>query len=150
MKIEEILKTNLDKIFKYIGINPDVEIEEKEENNFSVSISGDDLNFLIGFRGQSLDALQNILKLIIYKKTQTQPVLTVDINSYRNRKSEKLQDMARSFIDKVRFFQKDVELPRMSPWERRQIHIMVTEYDDVISESTGEGEDRRIILKLKK
>ena len=115
MKIEEILKANLEKIFKFMGIKPDFNIEEIEENNFSVSISGDDLNFLIGFRGQSLDALQNILKLIIFKKTQIQPILTVDINNYRSRKSEKLQDMARSFIDKVRFFQKDVELPRMSP-----------------------------------
>lgn len=150
MKTEEILKTNLDKILDYIGINPEVSVEEKEENNYSINITGEDLNFLIGFRGQSLDALQNILKLMVFKKTQIQPILTLDINEYRNKKSEKLQDIARSFIDKVRFFQKDVELPRMSPWERRQIHILVSEYDDVVSESTGEGEDRRVVLKPKK
>jgi len=57
--------------------------------------------------------------------------------------------MARSYIDKVRFFQKEVEMPRMNPWERRQIHIMVAEYDDIISESTGEGDDRRVVLKPK-
>ena len=150
MKTEEILKTNLDKILNYIGINPEVNVEEKEENNYSINITGEDLNFLIGFRGQSLDALQNILKLMVFKKTQIQPILTLDINEYRNKKSEKLQDIARSFIDKVRFFQKDVELPRMSPWERRQIHVLVSEYDDVVSESTGEGEDRRVVLKPKK
>ncbi len=150
MKTEEILKTNLDKILDYIGINPEVNVEEKEENNYTINITGEDLNFLIGFRGQSLDALQNILKLMVFKKTQIQPILTLDINEYRNKKSEKLQDIARSFIDKVRFFQKDVELPRMSPWERRQIHLLVSEYDDVVSESTGEGEDRRIVLKPKK
>ena len=149
MKIEEILTTNLKKIFKYIGVNPDFNIEKEDENNFSIRISGDDLNFLIGFRGQSLDALQNILKLSVYQKTQVQPILTVDINNYRDRKSEKLQDIARSFIDKVRFFQKDVELPRMSPWERRQVHILVSEYDDIESESTGEGDDRRVVLKPK-
>jgi len=150
MKIDEILKTNLEKIFKFIGINPEFEIEEKEENTYSVNISGDDLNFLIGFRGQSLEGLQNILKLIVFRKTQVQPILSVDINGYRDRKSEKLQDMARGFIDKVRFFQKEVELPRMNPWERREIHVLVSEYDDIYSESTGEGENRRVVLKPKK
>ncbi|MBW6441321.1 hypothetical protein K0B04_00205 [Patescibacteria group bacterium] len=150
METKEIIKTNLDKIFKFIGIDPKTEIEEKEENNYSVTISGDNLNFLIGFRGQSLEALQNILRLMIFRKTQVQPILTVDINDYRDNKSEKLQDMAKSFIDKVRFFQKEVELPRMSPWERREIHMLVSEYEDIFSESTGEGEDRRIVLKLKK
>ncbi len=150
MKIDEILKTNLEKIFKFIGINPEFEIEEKEENTYSVNISGDDLNFLIGFRGQSLEGLQNILKLIVFRKTQVQPILSVDINGYRDRKSEKLQDMAKGFIDKVRFFQKEVELPRMNPWERREIHVLVSEYDDIYSESTGEGENRRVVLKPKR
>jgi len=38
----------------------------------------------------------------------------------------------------------------MNSWERRQIHILVSDYDDIISESTGEGENRRVVLKLKK
>jgi len=149
MKIDDILKDNLEKIFEFIGIDPDTEIEERDENNYAVTITGDDLNFLIGFRGQSLDGLQNILKLMVYRQTKTQPILTVDINDYRVRKSEKLQDMARNYIDKVRFFQKDVELPRMNPWERREIHILVSEYDDIESESMGEGSNRRIVLKSK-
>jgi spoIIIJ-associated protein len=57
--------------------------------------------------------------------------------------------MARNYIDKVRFFQKEVELPRMNPWERREIHILVSEYDDILSESTGEGTNRRVVLKPK-
>ena len=150
MEIKKVIETSLNKIFGYIGIKPEVSVEEKESNVFSIIIEGEDLNFLIGFRGQSLDALQNMLKLIIFRKTQQQPVLSLDINQYRDRKIEKLQDMARSFIDKARFFQKDIELPRMNPWERRQIHVLISEYDDVYSESTGEGEDRRVVLKLKK
>ena len=58
--------------------------------------------------------------------------------------------MAKSYIDRVRFFQKDVELPPMDPWERRQIHMFVSEYDDVVSESVGEGHERRVTLKPKK
>ena len=150
MKTKELIKTNINKIFDYIGIEPELKLEEKEENNFDIEISGDDLNFLIGFRGQSLEGLQNIIKMMVFRETQVQPIITIDINEYRSRKTEKLQDMAKTFIDKVRFFQKDVELPRMSPWERRQVHLLVSEYDDIESESTGEGENRRVVLKLKK
>jgi spoIIIJ-associated protein len=150
MKTKELIKTNLNTIFDFIGIKPELKVEEKEENNFDIEISGDDLNFLIGFRGQSLEGLQNIIKMMVFRETQIQPIITIDINEYRNRKTEKLQDMAKTFIDKVRFFQKDTELPRMSPWERRQIHLLVSEYDDIESESTGEGENRRVVLKLKK
>lgn len=149
MKVENILQKNLEQIFGFIGIDPDTEIIVKGEDNYAVTISGDNLNFLIGFRGQSLDGLQNILKLMIYRETKTQPILTVDINDYKDRKSEKLQDMARNYIDKVRFFQKEVELPRMNPWERREVHLLVSEYDDILSESTGEGSNRRVVLKPK-
>lgn len=149
MDTKELIKKKLNKIFQHIGIKPELSVEEIEENNFNIAVSGDDLNFLIGFRGQSLDGLQNILRLMIYKETQTQPLITLDINDYKNRKTEKIQDMAKTFIDKVRFFQKEVEMPRMSPWERRQIHVLVSEYDDIESESTGEGENRRVVLKPK-
>jgi len=150
MDIKELIEKKMNKIFQYIGIKPELSVQEIEENNFNVVVSGDDLNFLIGFRGQSLDGLQNILRLMIYRETQTQPLITLDINDYKNRKSEKIQDMAKTFIDKVRFFQKEVEMPRMSPWERRQVHVLVSEYDDIESESTGEGENRRVVLKPKK
>ena len=150
MDTKELIKKKMNKIFQYIGIKPELSVEEIEENNFNVTVSGDDLNFLIGFRGQSLDGLQNILRLMIYRETQIQPLITLDINDYKNRKTEKIQEMAKTFIDKVRFFQKDVEMPRMSPWERRQIHVLVSEYDDIESESTGEGENRRVVLKPKK
>lgn len=150
MNIKEVIETNLKKIFSLIGIKPEYSIESDEEGVYNVKISGDNLNFLIGFRGQSLEALQTLLKLIVFRKTEQQIVLSVDINSYKNQKSERLQEMARGFIDKVRFFEKEIELPVMNPWERRQIHVFVAEYEDVISESTGEGESRRVVLKPNK
>lgn len=153
MKTKEIIETSLNKIFEYIGVKPEILIREEKGDEgevFSVTISGDNLNYLIGFRGQSLEALQTLVKQILFRKTGEHTILTIDINEYKDKKTEKLQDLARSFIDKVRFFEKEIELPRMNPWERRQIHIFVTEYDDVESESIGEGEDRRIVLKPKK
>lgn len=150
MDTKEVIETNLKKIFSLIGIKPEYSIECSEESVYDVKISGENLNFLIGFRGQSLEALQTLLKLIVYRKTEQQIILSIDINNYKDQKSEKLQEMARSFIDKVRFFEKEIELPFMNPWERRQIHMFVAEYEDVLSESTGEGASRRVVLKPKK
>jgi len=150
MEITEIIQTSIEKILKFIGVNPEVKIDKSGDDVYSVNITGDDLNFLIGFRGQSLEALQSLVKLIVFRKTGQQFVLTLDINEYKSRKVENLQDLAKSFIDKVRFFEKEIELPRMNPWERREIHLFVEEYDDVISESIGEGEDRRVVLKPNK
>jgi len=150
MEITEIIQTTIEKILKFIGVNPEVKIEKAEDDVYSVNITGDDLNFLIGFRGQSLEALQSLVKLIVFRKTGEQFVLTLDINEYKSRKVENLQDLAKSFIDKVRFFEKEIELPRMNPWERREIHMFVEEYDDILSESIGEGEDRRVVLKPNK
>jgi spoIIIJ-associated protein len=150
MDIKELIDNSLKKIFSLIGIKPDYTVEVDEDEVYNVKISGENLNFLIGFRGQSLEALQTLLKLIVYRKTEQQIVLSVDINSYKDQKSEKLQEMARGFIDKVRFFEKEIELPFMNPWERRQIHMFVAEYEDITSESTGEGDNRRVVLKPKK
>lgn len=150
MDIKKVIETNLKKIFSLIGIEPNYTVVSNEEGVYDVKISGDNLNFLIGFRGQSLEALQTLLKLIVFRKTEQQIVLSIDINSYKDQKSERLQEIARGFIDKVRFFEKEIELPAMNPWERRQIHIFVAEYQDIISESTGEGENRRVVLKPKK
>jgi len=129
MNIIEVIKNTLDNIFGFMKINPNYEINGKDDGVFEVKIQGNNLNFLIGHQGQSLDALQSILHLTVLRQAGEQVTVLIDI---------------------VRFFQKDVELPPMDPWERRQIHMFVAEYDDVVSESVGEGRDRRVTLKPKR
>ncbi|GIW69390.1 MAG: hypothetical protein KatS3mg101_0137 [Patescibacteria group bacterium] len=150
MKPQDIIQNTLENIFGFMKIEPVYEINDKGDKVYEVVIKGNNLNFLIGHRGQSLDALQSILHLTVLRQTGEQVTVIIDINGYRDQRTEKIQNMARSYIDRVRFFQKDVELPPMDPWERRQIHMFVSEYDDIISESIGEGRDRRVTLKLKR
>ncbi len=147
--LKKIIQEALENIFGFLKIDPDFEIDDKGENIYEVRISGDNLNYLIGYRGQSLDALQHFLHLLIHNLTDEQITVIVDINGYRDQRAEKLRDIAKNYIDRVRFFQKEVALPPMDPWERRQIHMFVAEYTDVTSESVGEGRDRRITLKPK-
>jgi spoIIIJ-associated protein len=73
----------------------------------------------------------------------------VDINGYRDSRRTKIEDMVRNFIDRVRFHNSNVEMPPMNSFERRWVHMFVSEYPDIASESLGEGKNRRVVLKLK-
>lgn len=148
MEKNEALKQTTQKILSFIGVKPEVEVKEDSELSY-VSIKGDNLNFLIGYRGQSLNALQSVVAHIVYKQTGEWPSIMVDINGYNDQRIERLQNITRKYIDRVRFFQNEVEMPVMNPWERRQVHSLVSEYDDVVSESRGEGKNRRLYLRPK-
>ncbi|MFC1622269.1 protein jag [Patescibacteria group bacterium] len=147
--MEKSIKSHLEKIFKHININPEVEIKEGEKDSFAVEINGNNLNFLIGYRGETLEALQNIIRQAIFKEKETWPKLHIDINGYQKSKLEKLEDTVKGFIDRVRFHQKEIKLPPLTSYERRHIHTFVGDYMDVESESKGEGLNRRLFLKPK-
>lgn len=151
MKHEELINNTLKDIMDFIGIKPNFTVTaQKDAEVYEVDIQGNNLNFLIGYKGESLNALQSLLNLIAFKKSGQSAVITVDINNYKGKKAERIVEITKSFIDKVRFFEKEVMLPPMTPWERRHVHLMVSEYSDIESESTGEGPARRVVLKPKK
>lgn len=145
----DIVTETLNNILGFIGITPDVQIDEDADKTVQVSVDGENLNFLIGYRGESLDALQHILSLVLFRKAGESTHVNVDINGYRTQKTEKIEDITKNFIDRVRFMQKDVEMPPMNPSERRLVHTFVGKYADITSESVGEGPARRVVLKLK-
>lgn len=142
--LENLLAT----AFNYMGVSPTLAIKE-EEGEVSVIISGDELNHLIGYRGDSLNALQHFLNSAYFNNTGEYIRILVDINDYRAQRKDKIEEMVKNFIDRVRFFDKDVEMPAMNPSERRVVHTFIADYDDVISESVGMGRDRHVVLKPK-
>ena len=143
---KDILQEKLAKIFEFIDINPEIKIDQEEEA-FKINIKGDDLSFLIGYRGESLEALQYIIGHSLYKETNNWAPVTIDINGYRQQKLDKLDEMIKSYVDRVRFHQKEIRLPPLNAYERRHVHMLISEYIDVESESQGEGKDRRLYLK---
>jgi len=129
-------------------IDPVIEVEEKE-GIYNVDIQGEDLSFLIGYRGESLNALQTLLGLMLFKELGNWSYIVVDINGYRDKRKDKIEEITRNYIDKARFFGGEVKMPPMSAFERRQVHVYVSDYPDIESESEGEGRDRRVVLKVK-
>lgn len=148
MSLTETIEKQLNIIFDHLGIKPDTQITQNNDG-YEITITGDDLNFLIGYRGESLDALQYMLGHSVYKQTGNWEQIFVDINSYKKAKLEKLDDMLKTFIDRVRFHQKEYRLPPLSAYERKYVHTYIADYLDVKSESKGEGLDRRLFLSPK-
>lgn len=147
-KIIDLTKNFVSNMNGFLDIDPDITISVEDEVCY-VDIDGEDLSFLIGYRGDSLSGYQQILAMALYKEFGEWKNLLVDINGYRRAKKERLENMAKGFIDRVRFFSKEVNMPPMQPFERKQIHEFVSAYDDVESYSVGEGFGRHIVLKLR-
>lgn len=145
---EKIIEKKVNEILDFMSVDPEVSIDT-EDDTYVVTINGPDLSFLIGYRGESLNALQTLLANMVFAELNEWKHVVVDINGYRDNRKTKLEDMVRSFIDRVRFHKNDVEMPSMNSFERRQVHMFVSDYPDIESESTGEGRDRRVVLKLK-
>ncbi len=114
-----------------------------------LEIKGDDLGILIGRRGQTLASLQYIVRLIVGHQTQTWAPITVDVEGYKQRRYERLQALAWRLAEQVKTRRVPFTLEPMSAYERRIIHLALADHPDVTTESIGEGESRRVVIRLK-
>jgi len=143
--IEEFLK----EILSYLGIEASFKLEEKQEAVF-VNLETPTPGILIGYHGRTLFALKRILALIVYRHGGEWPKIVLDVGGYRQKREETLKRMALSFAQKVKFSGQEQELPPMSSEERRIIHLVLNGDPEVITESRGEGKERRVVIKPKK
>lgn len=110
------------------------------------SMTGPDVGLLIGRRGQTLDALQELLRNVVQRQAQTRLRITLDIEGYRGRRKEALQQQAKDMSERA-LAEGEVELEPMSAFERKIIHDAVAEIEGVTSFSEGQEPRRRVILR---
>ncbi len=128
---------------------PPAPAEPGEEPPAVLNIKGEDLGFLIGRRGETLRDLQFITRLIVSRKVGHWPNVVVDVEDYRRHREQALNQLARRMADKVRLTRQPVPLEPMPPAERRIVHIALREDPYVMTESTGEGEARKVVIMPK-
>jgi spoIIIJ-associated protein len=114
-----------------------------------VDILGDDLSILIGRRAETLNALQYITRLILGKELGRSINLSVDVGGYRKRKEERLRTIAQNMARQAVETGKRQYLEPMPANERRIIHIELRDHPEVYTESTGEGNRRKVTISLK-
>ena len=136
-----------------LGLDPEVEVgllEEDDIKYIKVNLEGENLSELIGFHGKVFDSLQNILGLIVNKQLDLHEYrLLLEINDYRAQREEYLKQYAQRAAIEVKMNKSSLELSPMKPFERRIVHMILKEDSEVLTESTGEGNERRIIIKYK-
>jgi spoIIIJ-associated protein len=155
--MENQLSEILDNLLGMLLLEGSYEIEEKEEN-FTVLIETKDAGRLIGARGESLDSLQLLVNQMMAKKmgffaknelSSGQKRVVIDVEGWRKQKEEELVQSAKSWGEQVLESKKEIELEPMSPWQRRIVHMTISEMEGLTSESVGESRDRHIVIKCK-
>ncbi len=120
--------------------------DERDERYLVLNVEGEDeeLNSLIGQRSETLDALQYLLRLMINQRTRQWQNIVVDVNGYKERRATQLTQLALRMADQVAASGRAHSLEPMSPSERRIVHLALREYEGVHTESSGEGERRKV------
>ncbi len=111
-----------------------------------IDLAGEDSGLLIGRRGQTLQALQFIVTLIVRKQMNEDVRVVLDVENYRQRRETSLRDMADKVASRVAQTNRSITLEPMSPADRRIIHTSLAEHPDVRTESAGEGENRKVTI----
>ncbi len=115
-----------------------------------VEVTTTESNVLIGKNGQSLEALENIVNLILNRDERTRVKTTLDVEGYRLRQEERLQTMAKKAADQVKSTKKTFRFEPMSSRERRIIHLTLKPDTEIETYSEGEGSSRKVVIKPKK
>ena len=111
-----------------------------------IDLAGEDSGLLIGRRGQTLQALQFLVTLIVRKKLGEDVRVVLDVENYRQRRESSLRDMAAKVATRVAQTNRSITLEPMPPADRRIIHTSLAEHPGVRTESAGEGENRKVTI----
>ena len=148
---EAIIEDMRDFVFKLfekmeINVNMDTEFNYKENEISVLFSSDDDIGLIIGKRGQTLDAIQYIVSLVVNKNTESYIRIKMDTENYRERRRENLEVLAKNVASKVKKFKKPISLEPMNPYERRIIHSVLQSDNFVSTRSDGDEPFRYITV----
>jgi spoIIIJ-associated protein len=145
----ESAKTFLEKVTKAMGL-PVVIDTTVTEDNITLNLRGEDLGLLIGKHGQTLDALQYLTSLASQREGRDRYRIIVDIEDYRKRRADTLEQLALRLADRVKRSGEKVALEPMTPHERKIIHMSLQEDSRVETYSEGQEPFRRVVITVRK
>lgn len=152
-KEQEKAKENLEKFLKefVLGLPDGTTYQiETTSSHINVEIMNENLGYLIGYRGETLYALQNILSAIAGKDIENRVRVILDIEGYKAKREKTLESLAEKVAKTVIRTKKPVKLEPMQAYERKIIHSKLQQNSKVETTSVGEEPHRRIIVSLKK
>jgi len=146
----EITVDVLQSILRYMNIHATVQVRSASPLTLNIHGINENLGLLIGRRGETLAALQLLVNLIVRHRTRHRLRIIVDAENYRERREENLRSLALRVAQQVRNYRRSIALEAMPPHERRIVHIALSDSQDISTESIGEGDERRVVISLKR
>ncbi len=156
-EIAEVVEGVLERLLTLMGVAglvvpqapPSVEPGKEASASVAFDVKGDDLGILIGRRGQTLACLQYIVRLIVGHQTDVWVPIVIDVEGYKQRRYQALQLFARQMAEQMKARGAPFKFEPMPAYERRIIHLALADHPDVITESIGQGEARRVVISPK-
>lgn len=142
--VEKFLEQFINKVNNEIKYTVNV-----EDNTIVVNMDGNSYGSLIGYRGETLNAMQTILSSIANKKVKERIKLILDIGNYRQKREKALEELAEKVSKTVLRNGKNITLEPMTAFERKIIHSKLQENPRIETYSIGEGDNRRVVIAKK-
>ena len=142
-------KAYIRSILKGLGITEcEVSFAEEEEGIAIELDCGEDYGVVIGRRGETLDAIQYLVRLYMNKGKENYKRVSINIGNYREKRAETLRELAKRNAAKVLRNGRNAVLDPMNPYERRIIHTTIQEIEGVESHSVGSDSERKVVITL--
>lgn len=123
-------------------------IESDNKESIYVNVRTPDADLLIGSGGTNLSAFQHLIRILFARANKNEIVpFILDINGYKTEKEKHLKNMALAFAHKAKIMKKEIIMPPMQAYERRIVHLALSEDKEIKTESQGEEPNRKIIIK---
>ena len=142
-KVEKFLKG----LLEHMGSNAVPYAEKVDENTYNVELTGDDLGYLIGRRGDTLDALQHLANYSVNRGIEGHIRINVDAESYREKREESLRRYANKKAQQVLKAHRRTTLEPMNAYERHLIHATLQDTDRITTYSVGTEPNRRVVIE---
>ena len=145
------IKTVLEELLGLMGITDlSIDVSQADEEIMAaVTVPQEESGILIGYHGETQSALQYLTAQIVNKGQEKWERIIVNINGYRDQREAQLKQMANNAADRALSSGNEIEMPFLTPAERRIIHMELSARSDISSYSEGEGRDRRLVIAPK-
>ena len=145
--VEEKIEVFLKGLLEQMGSDAVPHAAKTDSNNYKVELTGSDLGYLIGRRGDTLDALQHLANYSVGRNVEGHIRITVDAEDYREKREDSLRRYARKKAQQVLKARRRTTLEPMNAYERHVIHAALQDMENITTHSTGTEPNRRVVIE---
>jgi spoIIIJ-associated protein len=139
----------IEKLFSLLEIKGTFELSQNEDDMLDIVMDTEDSGMVIGYHGEGLESLQLIISLIVAKKLGKFIRVSIEVDGYKKNRTEYLERLAQQMKERALEENREQVAESLKSWERRIVHMILQDDEDVVSESAGVGRERVLVVKPK-